>query len=318
MAINHIQFQKGLSLAKFLQAYGTEEQCTVALAQARWPQGFVCARCQHGLAYVFKRQGQTYWQCKACQHQTSVRAGTAMAHSRLPLTTWYLAMYWITHSKTSIAALALRRHLGVSWKAAWLLKHKLMEVMFQREAARPLHGDVRIDDAYLGGERTGGGRGRGSVNKVPFVVAVEMRDARPQRLRFDVVTGFSMAALTPWAKQALAPGACVISDGLPGFAVLDKLGYQHTVQHPPHGKAGTEIQAFRWLNVVLGNLKTALSGTYHAFKFAKYGFRYLAEVQYRFNRRLDLAAMLPRMATAVMQARPCCRQQIVGLSEPGT
>ena len=94
----------------------------------------------------------------------------------LPLTKWFLAIYLITQPKTNIAALALMRQLGISWKAAWLLKHKLMAAMAQREADRPLEGDVRVDDAYLGGQRSGGGPGRGSSNKVAFVAAVETRE----------------------------------------------------------------------------------------------------------------------------------------------
>lgn len=224
MAINGIQFQKGLSLAQFMRDYGTEEQCEAALVKARWSRGYECPRCGHKLAYEFKRGSNRYWQCKACKYQTSLRAGTVMEHGRLPLRTWYLAIYLMTQSKTNIAALALMRQLGVSWKAAWLLKHKLMEVMVQREAARPLEGDVRVDDAYLGGERTGGGPGRGSSNKVAFVAAVEMCDGRPQRVRFDPVAGFSFAALTSWAKRAIAPGSCVVSAGLLDFEVLERQG----------------------------------------------------------------------------------------------
>ena len=151
MAINEIQFQKGLSLAQFMKEYGTEEQCEAALVKARWHGGFKCPRCDHGTAYEFRRSGNRYWECKACRHQTSLRAGTIMEHGRLSLTTWYLAIYLMTQSKTNIAAMALMRQLGISWKAAWLLKHKLMEVMVQREACYPLEGDVRIDDAYRGG-----------------------------------------------------------------------------------------------------------------------------------------------------------------------
>lgn len=181
-----------------------------------------------------------------------------------------------------------------------------MEVMVQREGNRPLEGDVRGDDAYLGGERTGGGPGRGAKNKIAFVAAVEMRDGRPQRLRFDPVANFSFAAL--------APGSCVTSDGLLGFEVLARLNYQHKVVQAPKGKAGTEIEPFKWLNVVLGNLKTALSGTHHAFSFAKYARRYLADVQYRFNRRSDMASMVPRMAFAVTHTRPCPARTILGKS----
>ena len=303
----------------FLADYGTEEQCEAALLKARWPQGFQCPACgSSGRPYEFNRRNLRYWQCRACQHQTSLLAGTIMEHSRLPLTKWYLAIYLMTQSKTNIAALALMRQLGISWKAAWLLKHKLMEAMRQREADQPLEGDIRVDDAYLGGEQTGGKAGRGSQNKVAFVAAVEMRDGRPQRVRFDPVAGFSFAALAPWAKSAIAPGSCVTSDGLLGFEVLERLGFKHQVVLEPKGKAGTEIEPFKWLNVVLGNLKTALAGTHHAFKFAKYAQRYLADAQYRFNRRSDLAAMVPRLVVAVLRALPCPKRKILALFDVRT
>lgn len=318
MAINGIQFQKGLSLADFMAEYGTEEECEAAFIKARWPSGFQCPRCGDKHAYEFKRRNLRTWQCHSCRHQTSLLAGTIMEHGRLPLTKWYLAIYLMTQSKTNIAALALMRQLGISWKTAWLLKHKLMEVMVQREADRPLTGDVRVDDAYLGGERTGGGPGRGSTNKVAFVAAVEMRDGRPQRIRFDQVANFSFASLAPWAKRSIAAGSCVISDGLLGFEILERMGYTHKVVLAPRGKAGTEIEPFKWLNVILGNLKTALSGTHHAFKFSKYAQRYLAEVQYRFNRRTDLAAMVARLAVAVTHTRPCPKWWILGKADVRT
>lgn len=315
MAINGIQFQKGLSLPEFMDCFGTTTQCEAALIAARWPRGFQCPVCGGEHASEFVRGTLRYWQCRACRQQTSLISGTLMEHSRLPLTKWFLAIYLVTQSKTNISALALRRQVGVSWRSAWFMKHKLMEAMRLREATQPLHGDVRIDDAYLGGELTGGKAGRGSENKVPFVAAVEMRDGRPQRVRFDPVASFSFASLTPWAGKALAEGAVVTSDGLLGFEVLARLGFEHKVVIAGKGKAGCEVDAFKWLNVLLGNLKTTLTGTHHAFAFAKYAHRYLAEVQYRFNRRFDLAAMVPRLFTAVMQTAPCSRKQIQSTAE---
>lgn len=233
-----------------------------------------------------------------------------MHQSQLPLTKWFLAVYLMTQSKNNIAALALRRELGITWRAAWLLKHKLMDAMRQRENCQPLSGDIRVDDAYLGGERTGGKAGRGSENKTAFVVSIEMRDNRPQRVRFDPVDGFSFAALRPWAATALVPGSTITSDGLIGFEVVRQLGFEHRVKVAPKGKAGTEIEAYRWLNVVLGNLKRSLSGTLHAFKYSKYAARYFAEAQYLFNRRADLPALIPRMLSALVMAKPCPRGKI--------
>ena len=97
---------------------------------------------------------------RACRHQCSVISGTIFEATKLGLSRWFLAMHLLTQSKNNVAALELMRHLGVCYKTAWLIKHKLMEVMRVREEGRQLDGRVEIDDAYLGGERSGGKAGR--------------------------------------------------------------------------------------------------------------------------------------------------------------
>jgi hypothetical protein len=92
-----------------------------------------------------------------------------MEHSKLPLTSWFLAIHLISQAKTGMSALALKRDLGVSYPTAWLLHQKINRPMADRKAAHLLQGAVQLDDAYLGGERSGGKAGRGSENKVPFV-----------------------------------------------------------------------------------------------------------------------------------------------------
>ena len=98
MAINRVPFQPGLSLPAFLQRYGTESACSEALQQARWPRGFVCPRCAGTAHSRFERQSETLWQCAACRHQTSLLADTLFAYTRLPLTTWFLALYLLGYS----------------------------------------------------------------------------------------------------------------------------------------------------------------------------------------------------------------------------
>ncbi|MCX7205074.1 MAG: IS1595 family transposase [Proteobacteria bacterium] len=141
MPINGIQMQKGLSLPEFIQLYGPEQQCEDALQKARWPQGFRGPKCHGQNASTFIR-GKTlicvYGIVVIVRNQASLTAGTMMHQSQLPLTKWFLAVYLVTQLKTDIAALLLRRQLGIIWKAAWLLKHKLMEAMRQRELGRPL------------------------------------------------------------------------------------------------------------------------------------------------------------------------------------
>ena len=86
MARNKVQFQKGLGLAEFNKLYATEDQCHEALVKMRWPEGFVCPKC-NGRAHAFCKPRQLF-QCRACRKQTSVRAGTIFHKSRTPLASW--------------------------------------------------------------------------------------------------------------------------------------------------------------------------------------------------------------------------------------
>jgi hypothetical protein len=174
MAMNRIQFQPGMSLFEFFQRFGTEAQCEAALEQTRWPHGFRCPRCGGAAHCVLRAKGRKTFQCNACHHQTSLIAGTLFEGTKLGLTVWFLAIYLISQAKTGLSALALKRDLGVSYPTAWLIHHKLMQAMVEREGGYVLCGHVQVDDAYLGGELNDGTAGRGSENKVPFVAAVSL------------------------------------------------------------------------------------------------------------------------------------------------
>jgi len=304
MAMNRVQFQAGLSMSEFQDRYGSEDKCEAALIDARWPQGFACPACGAGANSAFRREGRRYWQCSACRHQCSVISGTIFESTKLPLTRWFVAMHLLTQSKNNVSALELKRHLGVCYKTAWLVKHKLMEVMRQREDSRQLEGRVEIDDAYLGGERSGGKRGRGSENKVAFIAAVQTTpDGQPQLACF-AQQPFTTEEVAAFAAKSLAPSATVVSDGLWCFRGVKLIGADHEPIVTGGGKASTRLPQFKAVNTLLSNLKTALSGTYHAFDFAKYAHRYLAEAQYRFNRRFDLASILARLIRAASVTLP--------------
>ena len=238
--------------------------------------------------------------------QTSLIAGTVFQSTHLALTLWFLAIYLISEAKTGLSALALKRHLGVSYPTAWLIQHKLMQTMTERDAQYTLCGEVLVDDAYLGGERVGGKAGRGSENKVPFVAAVSLNtEGHPLYTKMIPVPGFTCAALTDWAKAALAPGSQVLSDGLACFTGVTAAGCYHQAMIIGLRKPN-QVPEFGWLNTILGNLKTSFSGTYHAFAFAKYGSRYLAAFAYRFNRRFHLDTLPTRLlvAAATIGSRP--------------
>jgi hypothetical protein len=303
MAINKIQFQRGLSMAEFLSRYGTEDQCEQALMASRWPAGFACPRCDSGVHTTFRRDGLLYLQCAGCRHQCSLIVGTIFENTKLELTQWFLAMHLLTQSKNNVSALELKRHLGVCYKTAWLLKHKLMEVMRLREESRQLTGRVEIDDAYLGGVLPGGKTGRGSENKVPFIAAVQTSETGQPVFACFAQAPFTKEALSDFAAKSLVRPLTVFSDGLACFTVLQEAGV-HEPTVTGGGAASVKLPQFKAVNTVLSNLKTAFGGTYHAFDFAKYAHRYLGEVQYRFNRRFDLSEILARLMRACVATLP--------------
>lgn len=165
MPKNKVQFQRGMGLREFMDRYGTAEQCAQELFKWRWPRGFVCPECGHGGHCVLKTRALI--QCNACRRQTAVTAGTIFAGSKLTLNVWFLAMHLMTQAKNGISSLELSRQLSISQNSAWLMKHKLMQSMLEREAGRPLRGLVQIDDTYWGGRRRGYKRGRGTRGKRP-------------------------------------------------------------------------------------------------------------------------------------------------------
>lgn len=299
---NLIQFQKGYSLAEFLQDYGTEEKCEKSLFASRWPDGYVCPAC--GSSSYCTLKTRALYQCNRCHHQQSLISGTIFAASKLPLTTWFLAIHLLTQAKTGLSAMALRRQLGVSYNTAWSIKQKLMQVMKERDDKKPLSGTVQLDDAYWGGECRGGKRGRGSPNKIPFVAAVSVdNQGHPIALRMTVVKGFRRTEIETWAKRHLLPGTRVVSDGLDCFQQVEAAGCVHTRIITGGGPNSVALEAFTWVNTALGNVKRAMNGVYHAMS-AKHLPRYLAEFSYRFNRRFRLEDLLPRLVYAAVRTPP--------------
>lgn len=134
--MNQVQVQHGLSMAEYIERYGSEDKCLAALEASRWPSGFCCPSCGDSRHSRFLREGRTYWQRHRCRNQSTVTAGTIFQATKLPLTRWFLAMHLLTQAKNNASALELKRHLGVCYKTAWLVKHKLLEVMTRREDGR--------------------------------------------------------------------------------------------------------------------------------------------------------------------------------------
>jgi hypothetical protein len=294
---------RGLSEAAFRERYGAEAQCRAALVKMRWGRGWKCLKCGHERHATLERRALL--QCNRCKQQVSLTAGTIFHATKLPLVTWFQAIYHLSQSKGGISSIELGRRLGVRQPTAWLIKHKLMQAMTLREAGKPrLEGRVEIDDAYLGGERSGGKRGRGAAGKTPFVAAVETTpERRPRRLRLTVVKGFRQGEVEKLAKAGIAPGTNVVSDGLSCWRAVTKAGCDHWPMITGTGRQAARWAPFTWVNTTLGNIKTALAGTYHHVS-AKHAQRYLMSFAWRFNRRYQLDSLTERLAFACIHATP--------------
>jgi hypothetical protein len=298
---NRVQFQKGLSWRAFQASYGTEDLCRAALSKLRWPDGFRCPRC--GEARHTELKKRRLLQCRACRLQSSLTADTIFHCTKLSLVVWFQGIYLVTQSKNGISSLELARQLGVSQNTAWKVKHKLMQVMLEREAGKRLTGAIQIDDAFLGGERHGGKRGRGAPGKVPLIAAVQTVQGRPIKAKLTRVAAHRSEVVAHWAQSHLEQGSCLRTDGLGCFRALGEHGFDHQSLVTGSGYQAARHPEFVWINTLLGNVKSALRGTYRS-HHPKHAPRYLAEFQYRFNRRFDLPSLIPRLAYVATRTPP--------------
>ncbi len=244
---------RGMSDQGFRKAFGTEEQCRAALVRLRWPDGFVCPSCGHRGHCVLAGRG--LYQCNRCKKQTSPTAGTIFHATKLPLTLWFAAIHLIVTAKNGVSSVELGRRLGVKQPTAWAMKHKIMAVMARREGERRLGGRVEMDDAYLGGKRSGR-RGRGAAGKTPFVAAVSTgAGGCPRKLKLAPVGGFRRREIARGAPQWLAPGSEVVTDGLGCWRVLGEPPCSHRPVLTGSGPKAARAPSFKWVNTTLGNIK---------------------------------------------------------------
>lgn len=222
-------------------------------------------------------------QCRHCRYQASPTAGTIFHKTRVPLRTWFLAIFFVARHKKGISALQLQRDTGLgSYQTAWTMLHKLRSALGHRPEFR-LTGLALADEAYVGGSVSGGKRGRGAPNKALVAGAVEQRAHSAGSLRLSVVPDASQAELGPFVRGVIdAREATVLTDGWKGYGDLATQGAKHraVVQGDPARAA----KILPWIHKVFSNLKTWLRGTFHGVS-PKHLPRYLKEFTYRFDRR---------------------------------
>src|SRR3954465_1555458 len=251
--------------------------------------------------------GRQLLQCRQCRYQTSLIAGTVLQGTKLPMRVWFRAMHLLAPGKKGLSNIELGRRLGISTNAAWRFQHKLMQAMIERDRRYKLGASgprTQIDDAYIGGERTGEGSGRGRRGHTPFIIAVETsKDGRPLYARLQVVRGFQTGE-TKRLCARIAVGTIIVSDGGQWFRCI---AWQPGLIHQRHvtgsDRTAARHPAFRWANTVLANVKNSLLATHRAVA-AKHLPRYLGAFAWRFNRRVVLKTIHERLAIAAAATPP--------------
>lgn len=270
------------TLLDFEHWFRSEEACRAYLARIRWPKGFVCPSCNHQQAWQIRR-GK--FRCGKCRRDTSVMAGTIFESSRMPLRLWFRAVWQVTHQKSGVSALGLQRTLGLgSYRTSWACLHKLRRAMI-RPGRQPLTDTVEVDETFIGGpgkNRKQAGRHVGGKSLV--IIAAEVRGDGIGRIRLQAIPDTSKEHLLAFIADAISPGATVITDGLPVYGNLTKLGYTHRPRIVEISRDAAPKLLPR-VHRVAALLKRWILGVHHG-SFSKHQVDYyLEEFAFRFNRR---------------------------------
>lgn len=307
-----------LTVQQFRSLYGEEEQCWAQLSRQRWPEGFRCPRCSGpSRGYMVARRVH---ECMVCGYQSSVTAGTIFHKTHTPLSSWFWAIYRMSQDKKGISAVQLSKEIGVSYPTAWLMQHKIRKAMADRNQFYTLGGLVEVDEGYVGGGEPGPGRKGRGVDKA--VVAVAVEHIAPGESGRPPVPGFAALAVLPNAasrsldsflKSRIAAGSHVLTDGWHGYWHVKENGFQHTaIALTQQGQPAHKL--FPWVHITLANLKRFLLGTHHQVE-NKHLPRYVAEFNYRLNRRTMEQDLLTRLLRASLATSTITYKQLTAAPE---
>ena len=276
------------SFPEFTRLFPNEEACAAYLFSIRFPEGFACPYC--GGRQCWARSTRRTYVCAVCGRDVHLTAGTIIHGSRIPLLTWFYAIFIDTILTPGISAVQFQKALGLTrYETAFQMLHKVRHAMVNPDRDA-LHGTVQVDETYMGGLRVGRKGGRSLDDKVLVVGAVEAREAtKPPhhlyagRVRFRVVPNAGAKALLGFITDHVVPVSAVVTDGWKSYEGLAKLGYTHLpyLNDPPK-----ELTSWRDLiHLEFSNLKTAIQGTYHGRVEQRHLQAYLNEFAFRHNRR---------------------------------
>jgi transposase-like protein len=228
-------------------------------------------------------KGDGLVRCAGCDYQVSVTAGTVFQDSRLPLTLWFRAAWWVTSQKNGVSAMGLQRVLGLkSYKTAWTMLHKLRHAMVRPGRDR-LQGRVEVDESFVGGEELGV-HGRHTETKAMIAVAAEEDGRGIGRVRMRRIPDASAESLMPFIEDSVEPGSVVHTDGWLGYQPLVGRDYRHRITFLK-GNSKTASELMPRVHLAVALLKRWLLGTHQGGVSLEHLDAYLDEFTFRFNRR---------------------------------
>jgi transposase-like protein len=275
-----------MTLPELNRLFSTDEDCREILTRLRWPEGVECPRCRNtNVWWVGSRKQFT---CSECDYQFSVTTGTIFNDSHLPLASWFMAVLLLVEARKGMSANQVKRTLGVSYKTAWYLCHRIRAAMGEAER-NLLYGTVEMDETYVGGKQRNPGRGKATTNK-EVVIGIRQRGGD---VRFFHAEDARKGTLAKYIRDNISTDVDVIvTDELPAYKSAVGNIKHETVNHSAkeYVRFGTDIHT-NTVESAFSLLKRGIIGSWHKIS-AKHLAAYLAEMEFRFNRRKSPALFL--------------------------